>query len=363
MPRNDPPGKRLRILYVPNERGAGLQYDLRRAFNNLQEANLIEDHVIFSLLAKVIASPTRGVQESHRQQLIDLVRNFRPDLVLMQHLGGTGLRRSHFSVMRSAASFHLVYHEADPYSRWKHPLPREARMAARAADVVYTVGNGAFRANFVRAGAREVRWVPSIYSPGLFGTGPIPTGRRPYDVVMIANKNTPRFRGLPNWRERIKFVEYLENRFGPRFAIYGRGWSGPSAAGPIAYRKQAEAIQSGWISANWDHFRREPWYFSDRLPISLAAGSIHVTSDHPGYSDFFVGASRFLLRSETFAGAGDAIERVLESTVAQDRLELAHLSRRYAAEHLRQDDQLVAMLNSFGEHIKPASARQAWTVG
>lgn len=354
---------RLRILYVPNERGKALQFGLRRSFADLQEAGLIEAHVTFSLLAKVLETSRPRTQEGHRQQLLDLVRTFNPNLVLMQHLGGTGMSQEHFRAMRGTTRFDMVYHEADPYTRWKHPLPSEARLAGRSADFVYTVGAGAFRKNFLRSGARNVRWLPSIYSPGLFGQQAIPKGRRPYDVVMVANRNTPRFRGLPNWRERIRFVDYLEKRFGGRFAIYGRGWSGPSAAGSIPYTKQAEAIHSGWISANWDHFRREPCYFSDRLPISLAVGSIHVTSDHPGHSDFFVGTAPFLVRSGSFEAAGDAIDRVLERTDVDDRIELAHLSRRYAAEHLRQDDQLVVMLNSSAKHIDPEAARRAWTVG
>ena len=40
------------------------------------------------------------------------------------------------------------------------------------------------------------------------------------------------------------------------------------------------------MSANWDNFPHHESYASDRLPISLLAGRVHITSMHPGVNHY-----------------------------------------------------------------------------
>lgn len=347
-----------RVFYVPNEAGKGRQFGVRRALSDLQRAGLISEVEVLSLLWRI---RNGGDPEEHRQSLIRKVWDFRPDIVLMQHLGGTGLSNRHFDAIRATGDFRLIYHEGDPYTRLLHPLPREARLAGRRADVVYTVGTGVFARNFVSSGARDVRWESHVYDPGRFGLTEVPTNERPFDVVMIANRNIPRLRGLPDWRDRIRFVERLQERFGDRFAIFGRGWTGPSAQGPIPYSEQDRAIHSAWVSANWDHFASEPDYFSDRLPTSLATGTIHATTWHPGFDRLFGDETcGFLLTDRSFDGLVDRIEHYLRTSSSAERIASSEQSRTYAARHFRQDDQLVRMLNAGGADIAPEAANAAW---
>lgn len=337
-----------RILYVPNEHGDARQSGVRKTLARLLDAGLIDDVRVFSLLWRIREGMAADEQ---RRALLDVAEAYRPDILLMQHLGGTGLRRHEIETMK-VCSGSFIYHEADPYSRFLHPLPREARDAGRTADIVFTVGSGVFAANFRRAGARDVRWMPSIFDPERFGsTPPRPVMRRDFDVVMVANRNRPRLRGLPNWRDRIAFVDYMARRFGRRFAIYGRGWDGPSAVGPVAYSDQSAAIRSGWISANWDHFSDEPRYFSDRLPTTLASGSVHATTFHPGFGDIFEGTRGFLLLSRDRDALGDMIENYLGKTTPEERFERERQAWAYAHRTLRQDDQVVKILNAGGAGI------------
>jgi hypothetical protein len=347
------------VLYVPNEAGDSRQSATRRALKNLLDAGLIGDVAIFSLLHRIRAGmPT---DEAHAKML-GIATAFRPDVILMQHLGGTRITRRVLAQLKATGTgTRLIYHEADPYSRFRHPLPHEARIASRAADVTFTVGSGNFKRNFDRAGATDVRWLPSGFDAGRFGTEPIDDSvSRPFDVVMVANRATPRLRGHPNWRDRIRFVEFLSEEFQDRFAVYGRGWDGPSAKGTVPYDQQGRAIQSAWISANWDHYVDEPDYFSDRLPTSLAAGSIHVTSSHPGYgAQFGHRVSSFIRPVNSFEEAAAHIHQILELPPAE-LIAAQRAGRDFAFAKFRQEDQLVTMLNFAAEIINPEAAQEAW---
>lgn len=353
--------KLKRIFYVPNESGDERQFGIRRAFSDLLRTGILEEVEVFSLQWRIRNS---GSPEDHRQDLIRAVRRFRPDILFMQHLGGTGLRARHFAAMRVKGNFSLLYYEGDPFTRIVHPLPSEARLAGKLADVVYTVGSGTFMANFRAAGSQNVKWEPSAFDPGRYGRIiPLDPAAKPYDVAMIANRNRPRLRGLPNWRDRIEFVEYMQSRFGDRFAIFGRGWVGPTAKGPIDYSQQGRILRSAWVSTNWDHFASEPMYFSDRLAISLAEASVHATTRHPGYAKIFGEPSPpFLLCSKSRIGLADQIERYLRDTPLDERLRAGRAAQRFAHARLRQDNQLVRMLNAVGAEISPEAAASAWDV-
>lgn len=349
---------KLRLLYVPNEDGEFRQLGFRRPLANLLGAGLIDDLSVFSLQWRI---RNGGDPEDHRQDLIRRVRDFKPSMILMQHLGTTGLRDMHFSQMRSLGDFDLIYHEADPYSRLIHPLPRSARAAGRAADVVFTVGSGTFTNNFKIAGATDVRWAPSPFEPERFNVGGNDSLVRDYDVVVVANRNRPRLRGLPNWKDRIGFIEHLQSRFGDRLGIYGNGWTGVGALGPVDFSRQNEAIRSGWISANWDHFASESKYFSNRLPISLAAGSIHATTRHPGYDEIFPDNTRdFLILGESHEQLGSSIEHVLSTTTPEQRVLASRSAQEFAHSNFRQDDQMVRFINFREKLVDPTVATRVW---
>ncbi|TFB47791.1 hypothetical protein [Cryobacterium tagatosivorans] len=351
----------LRILYVPNEAGSFRQLGFRRPFANLRGANLIDDVSVFSLQWRI---QNGGDPEGHRQDLIARVGAFRPNVVLMQHLGSTGLKDRHFEAMRAASDFELVYHEADPYSRFLHPLPVAARAAGRAANVVFTVGTGTFAENFRRTGSTDVRWASHVFEAERFRRSPVSqVPSREHDVVIVANRNTPRFRGHPNWKDRIRFVSYLQERFGDRLAIYGNGWTGVGAMGPISFSSQSDAIRSAWVSANWDHYAAEPSYFSNRLPISLSVGSIHATTSHKLYENIFPEfTKRFLIFGQTHEHLADSIERVLAETTPAERILAGESAQDFAYEHYRQDNQLVEFLNYRARRVSPEAAAAAWDI-
>lgn len=335
-----------RVLYVPNEVDPGGQRGMRRAARLLTEHGLIDSRV-YSVLAEV----RRGGGESARRRLLEICAEFRPDVLVMQHIHGAGLTEDHLRAIRRGADPRIVYHEGDVYSRWRHPLPSESVIAARHADVVLTVGSGAAADNFRRLGVSDVRWVPSTYDPGTFGRLPLhaapgPTGA----VALIGNRSAARvpWRVLPGSRDRERLVRTLERRFGTGFIVFGRGWTGPRAAGPIPFRGQEQALRDFWVSANWDHYPGEPAFFSNRLPICLASGSIHVTSRHDGYDTALPGSGPFLCLARTVEECAALCREIIQDVPESERLALREQARAYASRHLRQDVQFAGFIEAAG---------------
>ncbi|RIX26089.1 glycosyltransferase family protein [Amnibacterium setariae] len=345
-----------RVLWVPNEIGDALQSGFRRAFADLLAIGAVAELEVFSLERRIRAG---GDAAAHRADLLAAAERFRPDLVLLQHVGYTGLTDGDIDrLLRHGAS--MVYHEGDPYTRRLHPLPPAARAAGRRADVVFTCGAGVFAANFRRSGAKRVEWVPSAFDPARVDASPKPAVRD-LDLVMIANRSRARVRPLPAAADRRRFVELLQQRHGRALGLYGNGWTGPSARGALPYPQQSAVMRTAWLSANWDHFSEEPCYFSDRLPIALASGSLHAATLHPGYGAVFPPeTSRFLITGSSPEDLVTRIDRYLTTTSPDERVDAEEAARRFAWRHFRQDDQLVTLLNAVGAGIDPARAAAAW---
>ena len=352
----------MKILYIPNERPGKPQTGFRRSFTNLRTSGLIQDLSVFSLQLRILNG---GEPEVEISNLIKRVRDFQPNIIFIQKAELTGLRKRHIRRMRQAADFKLIYHEGDPYTGPLHPLPLASRAVGNQSDVVFTVGDGVFARNFRNAGARDVRYVPHCFELDLVGEyKQVDETEKIHDVVVVANRHTPRFRGLPNWRERIRFVQQLQHRFGDRLGLYGNYWDGIGAKGPTPFAQQSETIKSGWISANWDHFAGESKYFSDRLPISLAAGSVHATTWHPGYDELFPPeTTEFLILAKSPEALVDAISEKLENTKKIDLLNSGIQARNFAEANFRQDRKMVEMLNYERVVIDPDKAEACWDVG
>ena len=95
----------MRILYVPNEASHFRQQGIREALGDLKFSNLIEDFRVFSLLLRVAESKQPKVQI---RLLSQLITEFKPDVVLLQHMGGSGLNKSYVEALRSLHDFKLI---------------------------------------------------------------------------------------------------------------------------------------------------------------------------------------------------------------------------------------------------------------
>lgn len=280
------------LLYVPNEHNEGDQRGPRAVFADSLARGEIESYVAYPLEVRL----REHGREAGKRRLIELAREMQPSVVMLQHLAGTGFLLTDWKRLRDIVpKATLAYHEHDPYTPIRHPLPAEARAAAQIADVIFTPGTGQFRKNFVDHGALDVRYSPHGFDEHRFSRLParFPRSRK---VVMIANAHRPRkpWRLLPGAQERKALVKEASKLLGSRFEVFGRGWKGPTARGFRSYDSQAQILAEAAVSINWDHFPREPHYFSDRWPISLASGAVHITTEHPGQEDLTEGDDRIL---------------------------------------------------------------------
>lgn len=349
--------EQARVLYLPNERGTGRQRGPRLALAQLTSAGLVAGVRIFSFLWRL----EKESKSETFAALCSALGKFRPNIILVQHPEGTGLGINEWRHLRSIYPSTLIYQEGDAYDLFRKRIPMEVRAAAKTADVSFTAGASNQLAYMRRAGSKDARWLPSTFNPHDFGSKPIPVNRD-FDVVMIANESSSKvpLKSIPGSRQRMSLAKQLERRFGSRFAVFGRGWSGPSAHGPVEYLSQEDVVQSGWVTANWDHYPRERSFFSDRLPIALASGTIHVTSTHPGYDSLFGDELGFLHHLGSVEAVVERVESILSRGEDTQLLNYMRQGRLFAQNKFRQDDNLVQLLNAGGAGIDPSLAKEAW---
>jgi hypothetical protein len=283
----------MRVMYWPNEPAhlypEGAQSGGRLAFDGMALDGTIAELSTYSFLRERArhASP-----DEFERAALEAVRAFAPDILFVQHLVGSGIEEAFWTTLRrEVRKMTIVYHEDDPFDRFSKRIDRSTRAILPVADLVLLSGLGDLAALFAANGARNIGYMPSCFDEPRFARHDPTKALKQYDIVMIGSEGRRqrlKFAYLPGGRRRAKLATQLSNAFGSRFVLHGRGWAAnPSARGAIPFASQEAAIQSGRISANWDHFDHIDYYFSDRLPISLAAGVPHVTTYHAGYDRLF----------------------------------------------------------------------------
>ena len=287
--------KPLRFFYVPNEGTEGDQVGPRKAFQLLNDEGVLSAYTAYSYLVE------REKATSHGQALERLhaaVRAFEPDVVFFQHLNGSyPVDRAYVRSLKEVASRpKFVWHDPDPYGRFIKPIDDTMKAAVAESDMAVVKGLGYFAQALRKAGARRILFAPESFDDERFARGGNASMARDLDAVMIANltclKRIP-WLFMPGGRSRKSTARRLHRAYGERFAVFGsgQGWDGEDyCRGPVAFDRQEAVIRSAWISVNWSQFDDIPFYFSDRLPISLAAGVPHITNYQRGFEHVLPGA-------------------------------------------------------------------------
>jgi hypothetical protein len=340
----------VRLLHLPNERGLDLrhrQVSARKGFEHLLETGELASYDVFSFLMEA-------------ERLLDVVDRCRPGLIFWQHNNEFEVTASFLRKLKqTAAQPKLVYHDEDPYGRFLKPMPGPMRALLQEADLVFLGGLGRFADLARRYGARRVRFARHCFDSIRYGQPWTPTLERETDAVMIGNYGGHWIpgRSFTGAKTRRRLAQALSRRYGRRFALYGSRWEGiPSARGRLPFVDQEKAIQSAWVSVNWDHFDDVPFYHSNRLPISLAAGVPHVTSRHAGYDALFGGCEALF--------AVDSVDEAVATvgyllSLPPERLnEIGRAGRRYAYAHLEANVVYRDILDTC-RHLLPLSGGPA----
>lgn len=343
----------LRFLYLPNENTPGDQVGPRMAFEKLHQQGVFSAYEVFSYLWEDKQS---GNHHKTLDKLLNIAEIFKPDIIFWQHLMAyfpvdkAFLRK--LKALRSRPK--LVYHEGDPYDRFIKRIPAPVRTILPEADLVFLVGLGDLF-NMVReCGANPdlIVYAPHSYDTRRFARPWQPTLDRAYDIIMIANHGRTRVPGiyLPGGKKREQLARQMHEAFGSRFAVFGSGWDGfPFSKGPVPFAQQEETIRSCWVSVNWSHFDQFAYYFSDRLPISLAAGVPHITNYQPGYEHLFGDcAGLYCVRTPA---EGVDIARYLLSLPRERLNRLGTAGQRFAAEKLEATKVYADIVRVIGERL------------
>jgi hypothetical protein len=335
--RNTSDNTAPRVLYLPNEgdfqEGNG-QVGGRAAFREMAQDGTIKELSIYSFLADFRVD--RKKARSH-QNLVDTVRAFQPDIIFWQHPEDFPVDMDLLRAVRACGSSPLIaYHEADPFDRLYKPLHHAAKTLYADSDVFFTVALGMARRDF-----NKVRVHPNFYYSShcfdreRFGAPPDPSlvGTK-YDAVMFGNIGT-RFRVIrqPHSMQRVRLARGLSKLLGDRFATFGRNWpSGTNCQGPFPYGKQTEMIQVSRMSTIWELYPDHTFYYSDRLPIALAAGVPFITNGRSGYNSLLADAPGVFI-IDSIEGALDAA-LYLKSLPIEEIVAIGSAARAWAFENL-----------------------------
>ncbi len=329
-----------RVLYLPNEIDLSptwQQVGGRRVFAELAQEGAIRELAIDSFLADYRID---RVRRRSQQRLLEVIAAFQPDIIFWQHPQDFPIDAGFLrEVRRRSSNVFLVYHEGDPFnSFWKRALESEQSLY-RACDVFFTVALGGQRRLFEKLGAhRHFYYSPTFFNRERVGSPPNPNlvGSR-YDAVMIGSiAHRMRVLRQPGSPERIALARGLARSMGNRFAVFGAEWPKmPCHGGFLDPLEQTRTIQSARMSVIWENFPEHTFYYSDRLPISIASGIPHITSRRPGY-DILFGKTPGLFLADTIEDAVD-IACYLRSLPLERIVELGLAARAWIFEHLEAD--------------------------
>lgn len=307
-----------------------------------------DGHLVHVPVAPQELAVRDGVEQAVRA-LVQLAHESRPDVILVETPHGMPIGRGEVrQIVDAAGRPPVVYWEGDAWGRRKRLL-ESIRAWLGVADQVFSIAMG-HQYRLLRAHTRApIRYVPHVL-PHVVRTAA--TDRVPdihettEDVTVIGNHlcRLDVLGGLPGSLARRKLVRGLQ-RLDCRLAIYGSRWRGRGARGILPFAEQVPALQRSRISAAINHFPKHPGNFSDRLPISLYAGRVHVTGRVLG-ADWLPDPDHGLYLANTPAHAVTLVRELLREDPSV--LHAAGLrGRLWVLDHLTDLHALQYMLGSY----------------
>lgn len=322
----------MKILLLLNG-PEGWQTGIEDGYSFLKEVGEIED---FKCLYLHNLATNEGSVIAF-EKAISVATEFQPTMIVIFHIGHIPLTDSFIAQVRNLPTKPiLVYDEGDMYGSFAKPLTKPMKRILKAADVVSIRGLGEFREKISKFNSKII-YTPHHADIARYDVDPHILKERKQELVFIGNKNKPRFGGsirrLPGAREREAFVRHIGNHFPDKFHLYGNGWNGFSGnQGPVGFADQLEVYKNSWITVSYEHYPNIPYYFSNRLPIALLAGSLYVSHYHEGYENMFRGRD-FIFFFKSIEESVDIIKYVL-SLDNDERIARAYRARAYSLKYL-----------------------------
>jgi len=285
----------------------GWQTGIEDGFVYLKKTGVIESLEWFYFEA---SSRKSGSREAI-SKMLDLSEVFQPDLIVMFHIGNFPISNEVIAKLKNLSSNPmLAYDEGDMYGTWAKPITKSMKTIMKQADVVSLRGLGEIYEKIRKLNDRII-YTPHHADIARFDREPYVLSMRKNKLVLIGNKLKPRLissiRRFPGAREREGFVKSMGAAFPNDFVLYGHGWDGfVGNRGSVDFQKQLDVYRDSWITVAYEHYPEVSYYFSNRLPLALMAGSLYVCHYHKGYENIFKGCD-FIFFFKTHAEAIDLI--------------------------------------------------------
>ena len=334
------------LVVVLNEARPRDAVDWYVALDRLVVQGVLRDYTVVPYLSR-LAEGVSGPELLG--EITDAAQLSGATLVLWAHTHGIEVDAQTVARLRAvAAGTAMGYWDGDWYHWYRQPFPRELRRLCRQSDVAFVCGDGWLVSRLHRDGCPDVRYVP-LSTDFRFGRQ-TPRPSYDYDAVLIGNCIRSRypFKDMPGAVFRRRLVDTFARRLGRRFAVFGFGWTGPSARGPISYEQQAEVYGLAPCAlgcSNW--FTR--YYFSDRLPIAMSTGRAVVHYRDAGFDEVF-GADAGVFWYTEIDGAWQQVRRVLDDPAAADAA--AQRAHDLATARFTTYDTLAYMVEVLAAHAR-----------
>ena len=273
-----PAGMRVpRVLHVALIYGGDDQPALERALRSLGEYRQVNYWPIWS---------QKGSRALCRV-ICDQAREWRPDLVFMQIQSGGIVDAATCRALRGygATVVNWSGDVREPMPRWYFEMgPALDLMLVTNADWVERLRRADVNAAYLQIGFNQ-----EIFHPWGLAAVDVPP------IIFLGSHYGNRF---PLSRQRLEMVQFLRQRYGRQFGVYGAGW--PFKTRKLNWWEEAAAYRGCKIAIGHNHLLLDR-YTSDRLFRAMGSGAFYLTSAYPGLEQEFV-PGRHL---ETWADLGD----------------------------------------------------------
>jgi hypothetical protein len=273
---------KLRVLVITNENVIDSAPGQKEAIRILAEQNWIESvEFVSHSLSKEIQRNYDAVETA--------IANIQFDILLIWSPKNFPETRDRFEKLLHKLNGRPIYYwEGDPWvSTGIKSWTEQMKWWAQESQLIFTVAKEPHTAMFRSTSDARIFFIPQTYCHVQFKEAELTQPfslRESNSVVMIGSQTAriPFVYGTPGSGIRFLSGITLKMRLGDDFQLFGSNWPRGFSAGKVDYAQQANLIRKFSLSANWDNFIHHESYVSDRLPISLLAGRVHVTSSHPG---------------------------------------------------------------------------------
>jgi hypothetical protein len=276
--------------------------------DKLASQDLLESYNVYPFIARFEDGCSN---REIAREIVAISESCQPTGILWCHTGNLALCNDHLNSIKSLSSKpSMGFWDGDIYHKFYKPLPKQSVHIAKKCDVSFLPGYSAMIQDLITKGCKDIRYVPLSTDEERFGRkrelGII------YDVVMVGNyiRSSVPFKTFPGSRYRKKIADCFYDKLGERFAVFGRGWKGKYAKGPVSYEKQSEIYHLSRLSIGVNNLHSD-YYYSDRLPISLSSGVIMVHNYEKGIDKIFEDIGYTYFFKDIF-GAWKITEALLE---------------------------------------------------